>query len=117
MPPAHLAVKSWTADNFLTWAMNIGAATELLVKAILSAPRYKEQGFRSLLGIQRLEKSYGKHLIEKAALIAVERRHHSQRALRQILEVLTAKEKSVAQTDSPPAAVVHGNLRGSSYYH
>lgn len=115
MPPAHLAVKGWTADNFQRWATTVGAATELLVKAILTAPRYKEQSFRSILGIQRLERTHGKHLLEKAALIAVERRHHSQRAVRQILEVLAAKEVSVKPTDSSP--VTHANLRGSSYYH
>jgi len=116
MPPEHAAVKSWSADTFLSWARSIGAATERLVRALLNSPHYKEQSYRSILGIQRLEKRYGSKLLEYAAFIACERKHHSQRALHQILEVLSAKEALRCEEKSV-AAVVHENLRGKEYYH
>jgi transposase len=112
MPPEHKAVRSWTAENFAVWARGVGSATENLVSAILNAPRFKQQGFRSILGIQRLEKRYGSAAIERAAAIAVERRLHSQRALHKILETLKPEPTLPEQ-----APATHGNLRGGSYFH
>lgn len=115
MLPAHKAVKSWSANNFLTWAHTVGGATEKLVNALLNSPRYKEQSFRSILGIQRLHQHYGAALVEQAAFIACQRKHHSQRALKQILETLSTKEKALNQQEQQP--IVDGNIRGGSYYH
>ena len=115
MPPEHKAVKSWTADNFIAWAKTIGSATETLIATILNSPRYKEQSYRSILGIQRLEKRYGSKLVEQAAVLACERKRHSQRALHQILEVISAKENLLNSVDETP--LLHENLRGGSYFH
>lgn len=112
MPPHHLAVKSWTAENFLSWAHRVGPETEKLVHAFLNAPQYKEVSYRSILGLQRLEKRFGQKNLERASQIANERRLLSQRAVKQILETLPAKPAS--ETATP---VRHGNIRGDTYYH
>lgn len=112
MPPHHLVVKSWTAEKFLSWAHRVGPETEKLVQAFLAAPQYKEVSYRSILGLQRLEKRFGARNFERASQIANERHLLSQRAVKQILETLPAQP---ASETSPPAQ--HGNLRGGTYYH
>lgn len=115
LPPAHKAVKSWTAENFLQWAHTVGPSTERLVQTILNAPRYREQSYRSILGIQRLEKKYGRELTEKAACTACARKHHSQRALRLILEKYHSA--SSPRENDAPSVLTHKNVRGAEYYH
>ncbi len=107
MPPQHLAMRSMTAENFAAWAKTIGASTQEVVTHILGLPRYKAQAFRSLLGLQRLEKRYGTAALEAACALAAKRKCFSQRAIHQILE------SSVA----PQGAFSHENIRGGQYYH
>ena len=117
MPPQHRAVKSWTAENFLSWAKSVGSATTTLIERILTSPRYKEQSYRSILGIQRLEGKYGRELLEKGAASALERRQHRQRALAQILEILATQNESLSPEESNSLVVLHENIRGETYYH
>lgn len=108
LPPEHLAMKSQTAPGFLAWAETVGAEMSALVDAILTKPQYQEQSFRSVLGLQRLEKKYGKAALEDAARTANVIGHQSQRSVRLLLEK-RAQEKQEPLT--------HKNVRGSSYYH
>jgi hypothetical protein len=80
-----------------------------IVDAFLSAPRFREQSFRSLLGVRRLADKYGAAAIEKAAIIANHHRIVSQRFIRKLLEASPPQEK--------PQTLVHGNVRGAGYYH
>ena len=107
MPQQHLAMRSMTAENFTSWAKTVGASTQEVVAHILGLPRYKEQAYRSLLGLQRLEKRYGTVEFETACALAVKRRTFSQRAVHQILE----------STAAPKGAFSHENIRGGQYYH
>lgn len=109
MPPHHQAVRSWTADNFKTWASSVGAHTVRLVELLLAAPRYKELAFRSILGLQRLERKYGKTAFEAACGVAVKKNIASQRFVRSVLE----------QAGSTPlkVSVAHQNIRGPKYFH
>lgn len=113
MPEAHQAVRSWTADNFRAWAQTVGADTSALIELILGAASYKELGFRSILGLQRLAKKYGALRLEAAAALAIERRMPTQRFVRQVLE-LGIEKKPVVPTKPP---VIHANIRGEKFYH
>jgi hypothetical protein len=35
LPPHHLAVKSWTLENFITWSATIGPYTEQFTKLLI----------------------------------------------------------------------------------
>jgi transposase len=116
MPSAHQAVRSWTAENFQKWSQEVGVQTEHLVNTILSVSAHKEQGFRSILGLQRLEKKFGKCRLEKAAAVANERRVPTQRFVRSVLEHLATTPPNESTTEAAPV-VVHSNLRGEKFYH
>lgn len=110
MPSNHKAVKSWTFDNFVKWAQTVGPHTEKLIYRIAALRPYREQSYRSILGIQRLEKKYGSSLLERAAEYACYKKHYSQRALHQILEAFS-------ETKEENKPLTHENVRGATYYH
>lgn len=118
MPPQHLAVRSWTEENFVTWSQTIGKQMQLLVRHILETPCFRQQSYRSILGIQRVSAKAGKSFAEAAATRANERGVRSARAFKQILEVLVGKHIEVsAVKDTINTCHPHDNIRGASYYH
>jgi len=116
MPLQHQAVRSWTADNFHQWASKVGPETAILVTTILSAPAFKELGFRTILGLQRLERKYGTAPLEAAAAVANARRVPTQRFVKQLIEAQLEKQPAPATEPEAPI-VLHSNLRGEKYYH
>ena len=91
---------------------------QILVRRILGTPHYKQQGYRSILGIQRVSKKAGASAAEAAAKRSNERGVVSTRAFKQILEVIVAKEveESLVE-DAMDCCQPHDNIRGGSYYH
>jgi transposase len=66
MPSAHRRYAFWTPARLLAAAEKIGPSTIALCEAIMRAKPHTEQGFRSCLGILRLEKTYGAQRLEAA---------------------------------------------------
>lgn len=108
MPPAHQAVKSWTAASFVEWAQSVGSQTLEFVTHLLTLPQFKEQSYRSILGLTRLHTKYGSSAFEEAVASALKKRLYSQRAVREILE----RSLPLSSTDES-----HENIRGEGYYH
>ena len=105
----------WTPENFKKWALAIGPETLKLVGIILSSHAHRELGFRTILGLQRLERKYDSIQLEAAAAVANERRVPTQRFVRGVLE-----RQAVTGVVSPtpePEPLVHSNLRGEKFYH
>ena len=118
MPPQHLAVRSWTEENFVAWSQTIGEQMQLLVRRILNTPRFRQQSYRSILGIQRVSEKADIAIVEAVATRANERGITSSRAFTQILEVLVGKHVAVStDTDAVDLCQPHDNIRGGSYYH
>ncbi len=113
MPPHHQAVCNRSVEAFLAWARGVGAETEALTYTILSAPGHYELGFRSILGLQRLEKQYGSSRLECAAHVANERHIASARFVRDTLEAQLRSAAAAADAALPQ----HANIRGGNYYH
>jgi hypothetical protein len=91
---------------------------QLLVRRILETPCFRQQSYRSILGIQRVSTQAGTSLAEAAATRANERGVSSARAFKQILEVLVGKQIEVsAVNDTIDTCQPHENIRGASYYH
>jgi len=109
MPAHHAAVKdALKPEGFCTWGKTVGPQTELLVAAFLAAPRYREQSYRSLLGVRRLADKYGNVALEKAAASANRYQIVSQRYIKKLLESSSLPEKN--------KPLVHKNVRGPGYY-
>jgi len=118
MPPQHLAVRSWTEENFIAWSQTIGEQMQLLVRRIIDTPRFRQQSYRSILGIQRVSAKVDTAIVEAAAKRANERSITSSRAFTQILEVLVGKHVAVStDTDAVDLCQPHNNIRGGAYYH
>ncbi len=115
MPPNHLAYKSRTAENFVSWATSVGPETLNQVKTLLALPDYKEISFRSILGLQRLEKKFGSKRLEKACQVANQNRSCGQKLVRSLIEQQVDNQLE-PQSDISFVAQ-HANLRGPDYYH
>ena len=114
LPPQHLAMRSRNAENFLAWSDRVGPETQALVKRMLDEARHREQAFRSILGLQRLEKQFTAKRLERAALKANQTNVTSQRFVRSILETNLSWENQEPES-APP--LLHENIRGGSYFH
>lgn len=111
LPPHHAAVKQGLSpEGFRAWGKSVGPHTEQLIEAFLAAPRYREQSYRSLLGVRRLADKYGINALERAAETANRHRIVSQRFIRKILEAQSPQEREKTH-------LLHGNIRGADYYH
>jgi transposase len=116
MPSSHRRHAEWTPSRILHWANEIGPKTAALVDCILKARPHPEMGFRSCLGIIRLEKRYGRERLEAACTRALAIGATSCRSVRSILEKgLDRLPLPHAETQGVPVPV-HENLRGAAYY-
>jgi hypothetical protein len=116
MPPAHQKYSEWSPSRFIRWAEKTGPHTAQLLQAIIDSRAHPEQGYRSCLGILRLDKHYPKQRLENAAARALRYCNLSLKALRKILEngLDRLEEKDSRSTAALPP---HNNIRGGQYYH
>ena len=114
MPVNHRKQMEWTPERIVSWAQSVGPSTAELARRIMTERPHPEQGYRSCLGILRLEKRYGKDRLEKACLRAVRCRSYSYRSVDAILK------NKLEDRPLPPRAYgvlpPHENVRGGHYY-
>jgi len=116
MPSSHRRYAEWTPARMLREAERIGPATTALFEAIMKAKPHPEQGFRSCLGILRLEKSYGVTRIEAAAKRGNDIGATTYGSIKSILQ--NGLDRAFVQQGSPDTAPIrHANIRGRGYYH
>jgi transposase len=116
MPSSHRRFADWTLEKLLDTAGRIGPMAQLLCEKILEERPHPEQGFRSCLGIVRLERRFGPARLEAAAMRALEIGARNYPSIKSILEKgLDGQPLRTRQSTDEPIA--HGNIRGSQYYH
>jgi transposase len=114
MPAAHRAMVAWTPQRIASWAAKTGPATAALCEAIMAARPHPELGYRSCLGVLRLEGKYGARRLEAACARSLAIGATSYRSVRSILERgLDAVSDGGAVE---PSSLSHDNVRGASYY-
>ncbi len=115
MPPAHQKYLEWSPSRIIEWASKTGPSTALLVQRIMASRQHPEQGYRSCLGVLRLQKHYPPERIEAAARRALKYNTCSLRSMRSILASgLDRLADLEAEQGSLP---LHENIRGRQYYH
>lgn len=115
MPPSHQRWLEWTPERFGRWAQRIGPACATLITTIISSRALPQQGFRSALGILRLEKDYSRQRLEMACQRALEIGVRSYSSLKSILKCgLDHPSTSEPSPVTHPAE--HDNIRGAAYY-
>jgi len=113
MPANHRAIRFCRGEGFLLWATGVGESTKALVDRILSDARHEQQAYRTLLGIQRLAKTYSPLALEQAAKEANRIGKLSCKSLRTIIARNYAEKIKCQETSS----IIHSNLRDPKIYH
>lgn len=117
MPKSHRAYSEWSPSRFISWAGKIGENTQRLVTAILEDRPHPEMGYRSCLGILRLEKQYGADRLEKASARAFFARARSYKHVDAILKNGLDKTPLPESSEEPTQlSLNHENVRGPEYY-
>ena len=114
MPETHRRYGEWNPERFIRWAEQSGSATAEMVRTLLSARRHPEQGYRSSLGLLRLETHYGKDRLEASCRRALSFGLHSYKGVKNILEAGLDKVSQEEPVSVP--AKEHSNIRGTGYY-
>jgi len=114
MPESHRQYAEYHPERFTKWAKRIGDLTEQLVNTIFSSRPHPEHGFRSCLGLMRLESRYGKERLEAASKRALSFGLYSYRGVRNILEA--GLDKVSLEEPTSGGSKAHANIRGVDYY-
>lgn len=116
MPESHRQYGDWSPERLISWAHQYGKCTAELVNQIMQARRHPEQGYRSCLGILRLEKTYGAERLEAACqrslLLGTLRYKSIESILKHGLDQIDP-----VNDEEPVLPDDHDNIRGPSYYH
>jgi transposase len=113
---AHLKHAEWTPERIIRWAQTIGDNTAQLVEKILVERKHPEHGFRSCLGIIRLDKKYGRDRLEAACARALAVGGRSYSHINAILQNGLDRAALPARDAEPSAPIEHDNVRGPDYY-
>lgn len=115
MPRNHREYLKWTPSRLLNWAAKIGPSTARLAQNVMDSKPHPQQGFRTILGILRLEKAYDADRLEAACQRALYIKATSYRSVASILKNGLDKKQALEREDeSPPLS--HTNIRGAEYY-
>lgn len=115
MLPRHRHYAEWSPERFREWAGKIGPETERLVVAVMARHPHPALGFRSCLGILRLESRYGALRLEAASARTLAVGGTSYKSVSRILKAGLDKEPPPHQLP-PPEPLFHENLRGPEYF-
>ncbi|HEV2136344.1 MAG TPA: hypothetical protein VGR47_19105 [Terracidiphilus sp.] len=114
-PKSHQAYLEWTPTRIIEWAGKVGPFTARLVEGILTSKPHPEMGYRSALGVIRLERRYGAERLEAASTRAVRLKLYRFQSVESMLK--SGQDKDPLPELVPiPFPVQHENLRGPDYY-
>jgi len=71
MPSEHRFIVDQSEEKLLKWSQNIGAATNIFTRNMLTSKSHPEQAFKSIIGVLNLEKKYSKNALEQACKKAI----------------------------------------------
>lgn len=114
MPRGHRLNLDWPPSRIINWGRKIGPCTGILICKILEEREHPEQGFRSCMGIIRLEKSFGKERLEKACERALKIGGVGLRSVKSILQKGLDQQQELPLGET--SQVEHENIRGGDYY-
>jgi transposase len=114
-PNSHQQYLEWTPTRIIEWAGKVGPFTARLVENILTSKPHPEMGYRSALGVIRLERKYGAERLEAACTRAVRLKLYRFQNVKSMLQSGLDRQP-LPELLSMPSPVTHENLRGPGYY-
>jgi len=114
LPAAHRAHLEWTPGRLVRWGEQHGIACAEVIRRILATRLHPEQGYRSCLGLLRLEKQYGAKRLEAACARALALGSASYKTVATILK--RHQENLPLPGEAQWSAPEHAHLRGPKYY-
>jgi len=117
MPKSHRAYAEWTPQRLVNWAAKTGPATAALAEAILASRSHPQQGYRSVLGLIRLAKTYTPERLEAACTRALALRACRLKSVASILKTGLDRQPLPESDPQPSLLPGHDNIRGATYYH
>jgi len=113
-PKSHQKHLEWTPSRMIQWAATIGPECAKAVEKILQDRPHPEMGYRSCLGLIRLNEAVGTSRLEAACRRAL---HFGTCSYNSILSILKNQlECQPLEPESPLPSPTHTNLRGGAYY-
>jgi hypothetical protein len=113
-------MSEWSAERFLRWGADIGAATRQVVEYTLQEKRHKEQSYRRILALLSNAKKYGRDRLERACaralLINSPTRSSVESILKQGLDLIDTAAVEIAVQEEL-SLDQHENVCGEDYYH
>ncbi len=117
MPRSHREYAQWTPERIIRWAGSKGEFTAKLAEKIMESRRHPEQGFRSCMGLIRLEKTYGENRLNSACHRALVIQAHSYKSVESILKrKLDQLALPGNDTTNSVTATKHEYVRGGDYF-
>jgi transposase len=111
LPQKYRHDMDWSPGRLLNWASSIGPHTCELAKLVMNSKPFVQQGFRPVVGILRLAKTYGNERLEATAQIAVLSR------LTRVATIEALLKKAPSTLPEPTVTVVNArHYRGRDYY-
>lgn len=110
MPKGHREYSDWSPERLSKWAEKVGPSTKELITRVMESRTHPEQGFRSCLGILRLEKTYGAERLEQACLRAINYNACSYKSVKSILK--SGFDNSPQKSTPTSKSINHENIRG-----
>ncbi len=115
MPEAHRAQAEWTPERLLSWGKKAGDDVAAVLAAIMEGRTHPQQGFRSCLGVMRMEKKVGNERLNAACRRALIIGSPSYRSIHLILE-RRQDELPLPGIQTQLPIILHDNVRGAEYY-
>jgi len=115
-PKSHRQYLEWTPSRLLGWADAAGPHTARLFRRILETRPHPEMGYRCCLGLVRLAGRHSAARLEAAAARALHFDTCTLASVDSILRHRLENEPLPGAAETPPAAIVHPNIRGADYY-
>ena len=114
-PKSHQQYLEWTPTRIVEWAAKVGPFTARLVEGIMTSKPHPEMGYRSALGVIRLERKYSAERLEAACTRAVRLKLYRFQSVKSMLESGLDRQP-LPELLQMPSPVTHENLRGPGYY-
>lgn len=116
MPASHRAHREWTPQRLIGWGERIGVACAAVVRWQMEHRPHPEQGYRAILGLQRLARGHGRARLEAACARALTIASPTYRSITSILANGLDRHPAI-ESDTDASIPAHDNVRGPSYYH